>query len=345
MPDALLAFGEWSLRRGAALGRRSAAAARAIAAARVYASSLGTLLDRLGPDVVHTNGFKMHVLAARAAPRDVPIVWHLHEYLKPRRLSRLLLRHHVGRAAAVVANSLSVAADLVETLGATAPISTIYNAVDLSEFQPAGETDDLDRLAGWPPADAGVCRVGLLATFARWKGHDVFLRAVQQTTAAVRAYVIGGPVYDTAGSQYSIEELSERAAALGVSDRVGFTGFIARPARALRALDVVVHASTEPEPFGLVIAEGMACGKAVIVSRAGGAVELVNDDVDAITTAPGDAATLARAIDRYAGDPALRERFGAAARRTAVRRFDPETFVGQFLELYARVAPRRIVAS
>jgi glycosyltransferase involved in cell wall biosynthesis len=161
---------------------------------------------------------------------------------------------------------------------------------------------------------------------------------LQQTSADVRGYVIGGPVYDTAGSQLTNDELADRAAALGVSGRVGFTGFVERPAAALRALDVVVHASTEPEPFGLVIAEGMACGKTVIVSRAGGAAELVSNGVDALASEPGDAAALAHTIDRCAANPALRTRLGAAARCTAVRRFDPGAFVAQFVELYSRLA-------
>ena len=338
MPDALLAFGEWSMRSAGELGRQGATLTRAAAAARSYGAAMARLLRELAPDVIHTNGFKMHVLAARSAERHVPLVWHVHEYLKPRRLSRLLLRHHVGRASAVVANSHSVQADLVDSLGTGAPITTIYNAVDLQEFSPHGEAIDLDRLAGLASAPEGTCRVGLLATFARWKGHDTFLRALQQTSADVRGYVIGGPVYDTAGSQLTNDELADRAAALGVSGRVGFTGFVERPAAALRALDVVVHASTEPEPFGLVIAEGMACGKTVIVSRAGGAAELVSDGVDALASEPGDAAALAHTIDRCAADPALRTRLGAAARCTAVRRFDPGAFVAQFVELYSRLA-------
>jgi len=256
-------------------------------------------------------------------------------------MSRILLRHHRRRAAAIVANSRSVAADLVATLGTGAPVSTIYNAVDLAVFAPEGPSTDLDRLAGLAPAAPGVCRVGLLATFARWKGHEVFLRAVA-AVPAIRAYVIGGPVYDTGGSQHSIDELKARAAELGLADRVGFTGFVERPADALRALDVVVHASTEPEPFGLVIAEGMACGKAVVVSRAGGAAEIVTDDVDALATAPGDAGALAAALDRLAGDETLRARLGAEARRTALTRFDPATFVRRFLEIYAAAAPRAV---
>ena len=85
-------------------------------------------------------------------------------------------------------------------------------------------------------------------------------------------------MYDTAGSQHTMEELQALADGLGLGGRVGFTGFLP-PAPAMRALDVVVHASTRPEPFGLVIAEAMACGRAVITSAAGGAAELVDAGV------------------------------------------------------------------
>lgn len=345
MPEALIAFGEWSMRSATQLGRQTATLARAAAAARTYTAAVSSLIGELKPDVIHTNGFKMHVVAARGAAADVPIVWHLHEYLKARPLSRILLRHHVRRVAAVVANSRSVEKDLVESLGRAAPIRTIYNAVDLQEFSPQGTALDLDGLAGLPPTPPGVCRVGLLATFARWKGHDVFLRAVQRASVPLRAYVIGGPVYDTQGSQSTIEELHETAAALGIADRVGFTGFVERPAPALRALDVVVHASTEPEPFGLAIAEGMACGRAVIVSRAGGAAEIVEEEADALATVPGDPVALSQAIDRIAGDPALRARLGSAARLSAARRFDPAVFVGAFVDLYTGLSRKATVSA
>ena len=104
--------------------------------------------------------------------------------------------------------------------------------------------------------------------------------------------------------------------------RVGFIPFQADPADVFRSLDVVVHASTHPEPFGRTIVEGMACGRPVIVSQAGGASELFTDGVDALGFLPGDAGSLASAIRRLATDPASRARLGSAARLTASERFD-----------------------
>jgi len=149
--------------------------------------------------------------------------------------------------------------------------------------------------------------------------------------------VIGEPLYTTAGSQYDLAELERLAVALGVRERVGFTGFL-RAAPAMRALDVVVHASTRPEPFGLVIAEAMACGRAVITSASGGSAELVSPDVDALTHTPGDAAGLSRQIARLAADPDLRRRLGDAARRAARSKFDPDRLARELAVVYERVA-------
>ena len=121
----------------------------------------------------------------------------------------------------------------------------------------------------------------------------------------------------------------------------GFTGFVPQPESALRALDVVVHASTSPEPFGLVIAEAMACERPVIVSLAGGAAEIVTVGVDALGHHPGDAAGLAARITELAIDPALRGRIGRAARATADRCFDRTRLANELVPIYQSVITNR----
>jgi glycosyltransferase involved in cell wall biosynthesis len=207
--------------------------------------------------------------------------------------------------------------------------------VDASTFSPAGAPLDLAALAGLPP-DAALVRVGLVATFGRWKGHDVFIEAIARLRdcPALRAYIIGGPVYETSGSQWSMEELRRRVAERRLEGLVGFTGHVADVPAAIRALDIVVHASTQREPFGMVIAEGMASARAVVAVRAGGAAELFEDGVDAVGFSSGDASALAERIRELAGDPALRASLGCAARRTARERFAPERMASEFREVY-----------
>jgi glycosyltransferase involved in cell wall biosynthesis len=106
-----------------------------------------------------------------------------------------------------------------------------------------------------------------------------------------------------------------------------------------------VHASTAPEPFGLVIAEAMACGRAVIVSRAGGAEELVTNEVDALTHTPGDVGELAAQIAALTKDPELRARLGGEARASAERAFDDVRLAREIVPVYRDAMTYQLAAS
>ncbi|HEY0404489.1 MAG TPA: glycosyltransferase family 4 protein, partial [Pyrinomonadaceae bacterium] len=306
----------------------------------IYLRRLRRLLLNLAPDIIHSNGLKMHLLGAWAKPARVPLIWHMHDYLSLRPLMARLLRRSARRCAMAVANSRSVAADVAKVCGAGFEAQTVYNGIDVERFSPSGLKLDLDALSGLAPAPPGTVRIGILATLARWKGHQTFLRALAMLPPALpfRAYVMSGAIYRTNGSQYSLAELKSLASQLGLENRVGFTGFLSEPEGAMRALDIVVHASTQPEPFGLVIAEGMACGRAVIVSEAGGAAELIETESNALCHPPGDAARLAECITLLVGNQGLRARLGAAGRLTAEQRFNRSRLATELMPIYRALA-------
>jgi glycosyltransferase involved in cell wall biosynthesis len=283
------------------------------------------------PDLIHTNGFKMHLLGAWLG--DAPAVWHLHDFVTSRALMAKGLQLSAGRVRGAVAVSESVAQDARKVFGERLPICPVLNAIDLKRFSQIGPVADLN-------ANPGVVRVGMVGTFARWKGHEVFLRALAHPLmrrANTHAYIIGGPVYRTSNSQWTLDELCTLARELDLNDRVTFTGFTAQPAEAMRALDIVVHASTEREPFGLVIAEAMACGRAVIAAKSGGAEELFRDGIDAIGTEPGDVDALAEAIENLAAFADRREFLGRSAAQTAAQNFDRKRLGPQIAEFYRQV--------
>jgi glycosyltransferase involved in cell wall biosynthesis len=338
-PRSLASLGEWGRRRSIAGRLRLGAAVSAAAFPTLrYAARLRRHLTELAPDVVHTNGLKMHVLGARTRPDAARVIWHMHDYPDSKPLTAALLSLQARRCSAVIANSESVAARTRLLFGPSLPVHTIYNSVDLERFRPEGTRADLDALANLPPLAPDGIRVGLVGTFARWKGHDVFLDALARLQGShdVRGYIIGGPIYQTGASQFSLAELREMAAHRQLGTRVGFTGRVDDVPAVLRALDVVVHASVEPEPFGLVIAEAMACGRPAIVSRAGGAVEIAQ--AGAVFHAPGNAAELAECIDRLARDSALRASLGAAGRHAALRLFGRQRLSDALVPIYESLA-------
>ena len=339
-PAALNRLGESgaTVQRRAAVnrGRLTVTALRAGLALPGYLRSLKAVMRRANATVVHSNGVKTHVAAALVKPAGTRLVWHLHEYVSSRPLTARLLRRLAGRADVIVANSDSVLRDAATLIGSRTALRRIHNAVDPAIFRPEGTPLDLAALSGLAP-DRGLVRIGLVSTFARWKGHEVFFDAIGRlrTRHAVRAYVIGGAVYETAGSQWSSAELAAMVAARGLTDLVGFTGHVDDVPAALRSLDIVVHASTEPEPFGMVIAEGMAARRAVVAARAGGAAELFRDRVDAIGYTPGQAAELADRLEELVVDAVRRETIAASARSAAIDRFSPERMAKAFREAYA----------
>jgi len=342
LPPALAGLGDSGLRGGGRFGkllRLAQSGGRASFALSGYLRKLRWEFFDLRPDVIHANGIKAHLLAALANRRAFPLVWHIHDFVSLRPLIRYLLRAASPLANGAVAISRAVAVDFQRAVPRL-PVPVVANAVDLQRFAPrSADAACLDRLAGLPRAPAGIVRIGLIATYARWKGQEVFLQvaAAIPRGKAVRFYVIGGPIYRTAGSQFSLEELSAYAASLGIASSVGFVPFQADPADVYRALDIVVHASTLPEAFGLTVAEAMACGRAVIVSNAGGAAELFTDGVDALGHPPGDVAALAARLRQLIEDPGLRERLGTNARLTAEQKFDRSRLGPDLLRAYAEI--------
>jgi glycosyltransferase involved in cell wall biosynthesis len=301
-----------------------------------YVRKLRAALREFAPDLLHTNGFKMHILGLWSRPKRTPVIWHIHDYVSKRPVMARLLRRYARQCAAAVVNSKSVGRDARSIWGDRPKVHTVYNGVDLTRFSPVGEKVNLDRLAGLPPAENETIRVGLVATFGRWKGQPVFLKAMSllPSRLPVRGYVIGSALYQTDGSQYGLTELRNLASRLGVSEKVGFTGFIEQTEAAIRALDIVVHASTEPEPFGMVIAEAMACGRAVIVSQAGGAAEITEIGINSLGHLPGDAADLAGYIERLSTNSDLRMKLATAGRATAERCFDRSRLASDLIPIY-----------
>src|SRR5258708_3372477 len=99
LPSRLARLGETSGRGASEILGRGLSIVMAAGSINPYPRRLARLLARLAPDVLHTNGFKLHVLGARAAPPSAALVWHIHEYVARRPISRALLGRYAPRGA------------------------------------------------------------------------------------------------------------------------------------------------------------------------------------------------------------------------------------------------------
>jgi len=102
----------------------------------------------------------------------------------------------------------------------------------------------------------------------------------------------------------------------------------------LFARAAVVACPSHREGFGVVCAEAMAHGRAVVASDVGGLRDLVIDDETGVLVPPGDVAGLRAALERLLSDPALRSRLGSAARESVRGYCSWDRVVGSLLQAY-----------
>ncbi|MFH1085058.1 MAG: glycosyltransferase, partial [Chloroflexota bacterium] len=246
-------------------------------ALRRTAAELAGLMRRVRPDLVHLNDVVCVSRAAIMAARRVgaPAICHLRAMDRRNHYDRWLSRYLRGYIC------ISRAVDCHQrTLGGrVAPSWVVYNGLDVDAF-----VQDCDRVAARAEFGCGDddLVVGCVGRLVAWKGQEVFLRAVAQVAPhypRLCALLVGAPETGEpeAGGDAYAQHLRALAAELGLAERVVFTGFRSDVARLLSGMDVMVHASTAPEPFGRVLIEAMAAGAAVIGTRAGAVPEIVID--------------------------------------------------------------------
>lgn len=126
--------------------------------------------------------------------------------------------------------------------------------------------------------------------------------------------------------------LEALAKELGIAEHVTFAGTV-KPYDGFSAMDVFVHVA-QREGFGLCVAEAAFCALPTVTTGVGGIAEIVVPDQTASIVPVGDSSAIAEAVLELAKNPALRERYGAAARQRAIERFSVERYVRDVEALY-----------
>jgi glycosyltransferase involved in cell wall biosynthesis len=130
------------------------------------------------------------------------------------------------------------------------------------------------------------------------------------------------------------EQLREFASAFGIN----WLGHVADIRDVwTRAHFAVLASRREGLPKSLL--EAAACGRPMIATDTPGCREIAVRDETALTFPVGDAATLAEALTRMAGDAEMRRRFGKAARDLVERKFSAEVIGKEIVALYRSLKP------
>jgi glycosyltransferase involved in cell wall biosynthesis len=241
-------------------------------------------------------------------------------------------------ATVVVANSKASAAARRVVLGDRRPMAVVYPGTDIRRFTPEAWADAAVKARSSLDLLNSDIVFGVVGRLQRWKGQHVFLEAaaiVARAHASARFLIVGDTLFGLE-PEYA-GELREQVRRLGIEPLVRFTGLRDDIPAILRGMDVLVHTSIQPEPFGLVITEAMAMQRAIIATDAGGPQETVVNRETGILVPPGDVGALARAMDTLARDPELRERLGKAG-RPRVEQFSDVAMMAGLEEILERIA-------
>ena len=290
-----------------------------------YVWRLQRRIRELNPDLVHTNSLKAAFyggVAGRLA--GVPVLWHIRDriaddYLPPSAV-RLVRTMSLLVPTAIVANSKTTLATLPGAPGR----HVLYGLVSDPFESPRYRRRETEQLT-----------IGIVGRIARWKGQHVFLDAFAEAFRGepVRARIIGSTMF---GEEAYGAQLRRQAERLGVSDQLQFRGFREDIWAELHGLDILVHCSITPEPFGQVVIEGMASGLPVVAAAAGGPAEVIEDGVNGFLTSPGEVKPLARVLRRLADDPELRDRIAAEGQKTSGN-FTPERAAEEMVAIYEEI--------
>ncbi|MDQ6887071.1 MAG: glycosyltransferase [Gemmatimonadota bacterium] len=288
----------------------------------------------LRPDVVHSHDAYSNVFTtcwARAA--RTPAVVASRRWSRSHLSRRLQVANSLAYRAAhcVVANSPAIARAVHEEDGVPeGRIAIVSNFVDQDAFDPlAPEQRAAERAAfGY---DRDMIVIVIVARLSTVKDHASLVRALASVVPRwpnLRLLIVGdGPL------RASLEDLTD---SLGLRSVVRFAG-LQEHGQNLHILGDISVLCSLSEGFPNSIVEAMAAARPVVATSVGGTIDAVRDDVTGVLVRPGDPDGLARAIERLAAEPALRERLGREAARQARARYHVQVVLPQLDALYRRL--------
>jgi glycosyltransferase involved in cell wall biosynthesis len=214
------------------------------------------------------------------------------------------------------------------------PLYVIYNGLDPSKIKTCCLPDEFRRQHG---ILQGRRLIGMVGNVREWKGQEVVIQALPEI---VRRHpdVLCLFVGDISPVDVKYEgRLRKLVDNLGLQDHVIFTGYCRNVADALNVMDIAIHASIMPEPFGRVLLEAMAMRKPVIASRDGAVPEIVVEGVTGYTFKPGDFAELAKRVVCLLESRDMLKAFGEAGYRHLINDFHVKQNVARTVEIYERI--------
>jgi glycosyltransferase involved in cell wall biosynthesis len=296
----------------------------------IYIVRLARIIIKKNVDIVHVNNGMTNVEAIIAAIlTGRKYIVHLHQIKQPGLFQRLLIK----TTPKFIAISEFISTAMQENYIPKESIVVIPNPVAPRSLQ-LKRVADIKREHS---IDSDDLVFGIVGRIVRWKGHEEFLKAAKVVLGVVpnsKALIVGDFSDGEAGYQDRIVSMVDE---YGLKDRVVFAGYVRDVENMYSIMDVFVHASIEPEPFGLVITEAMSYGVAVIAADSGASGEIISEAESGYLVDPCDSQKLANKIITLLADDQLRLRIGEQGRQHTLRNYKVDHYTRAVEDVYLEV--------
>lgn len=303
----------------------------------LYLASIPWRLIAGRPDILHCHLIPSNIIAKPlGALLGVPVIInHDHTNDTRRAESALLLamdRFSNRFASHIVTVSGSCRDFLIarESIPAR-DVTLVPNAIDLRRFSPAAAGGEQARNALGVPASARI--VAGVGRLNPQKNFSLFL-----DIAAQLAPRFSDLYFLLAGNGPEEKMLCEKASALGILDRVIFSGYVADTRSVYLAADVLLMPSRY-EGLPMTLLEAMAMGLPVVASKLDGIAEVIDDGSEGFLVPSGDAALFVERTAALLGDSVLSARIAKNARAKIESRFSVERMTSSVEAIYDRCLP------
>lgn len=266
------------------------------------------------PDIIHSNSVRAGIILSFLKK---PWTHFVHDFTTPRILIPLF-----KKANHIFTCSQSVKKDLIQKGLSQEKITVIPNGINIKDFQKISK----EKRGGNTPI------IGIVGRIDWWKGQNVFLKAaslLQKKLPNAEFHIYGTSSEHDQGTQLFEKELKEYVQKEKLKN-VHFCGHKKRE-EILSKIDLLVHASTQPEPFGRVIIEALGAGVPCIASNIGGPQEIYTKDLKEFLIEPNKPEILAKKIEWFLENPEIQKKFQRAAKIRA-KDFDLQKTSHKLLE-------------
>jgi len=284
-------------------------------------------------DLVHLNtGFDRSVMIA-AKISKLPKVFHFRNFNKKITFSTKLLTSPID----VALYTTQAIADCYINIGTPLKkYDIVYEPIDIKKFSKYQNTDLIKQQFSIRKNDYLISNIGRITP---WKGQHYFLQAMEDI---VKQYpntkiLIVGESGNTKKDKEYFCLLQSMAQKKPLNGQVFLTGKRDDIAEIMSFSDIIVHSASEPEPFGLVIAEAMATGTPVIATRGGGPIEIIENGITGLLVPMKSATGIKEAIQKLFESKILRKTIGINARKDVAKRFPIQCHVTKVQKTYENI--------